>query len=135
MTLYDGDSFFTLGFAGRAGLIALSVFLSVVTIRASRRIGRRRRIITRILIALAALYLFTWLSPQIYYAYYLMIFDGLPLQIVIQPPPSPGDVARLLTFQLNATLSDHGKGALGWLLIAASLIPPHLTSMCPKISP
>ena len=120
MTHYDGDSFFRLSVIG---LITLSVFLTALTIWLSWWIGRRRRLVTRILIALAALYLFTWLSPQIYYGYYLMIFDGLPLQIVTGPPPSPTSVAQLLTFQSNATLSDHGKGALGWLLIAASLIP------------
>lgn len=127
MTVYDGDSFFTLSLMGRVGLIALSALLTAVTIwlswRLAGRIGRRRRLVTRVLIALAALYLFTWLSPQIYYGYYLMIFDGLPLQVVVGPPPSPATVAQHLTFQSNATLSDHGKGALGWLLIAASLIP------------
>ena len=116
MTHYDGDSFFRLSVIG---LITLSVFLTALTIWLSWWIGRRRRLVTRILIALAALYLFTWLSPQIYYGYYLMIFDGLPLQIVTGAPPSPTSVAQLLTFQSNATLSDHGKGALGWLLIAA----------------
>lgn len=121
MDLYDGDSFLTLSLAGRIGLIALSALLSAITIWASWRIGRGRRFATRILTALAMLYLFTWLSPQVYYGYYLMIFDGLPLQIVIHAPPSPADVAGLLTFQANATLSDHSKGALGWLLIAASL--------------
>lgn len=120
MTHYDGDSFFRLSVIG---LITLFVFLTALTIWLSWWIGRRRRLVTRILIALAALYLFTQLSPQIYYGYYLMIFDGLPLQIVTGAPPSPTSVAQLLTFQSNATLSDHGKGALGWLLIAASLIP------------
>ncbi len=123
MTFYDGDSFFTLSLAGRIGLVALSGLLSAVTIWIAWRLGRKRRAATRIFIALAALYLFTWLSPQIYYAYYLMIFDSLPLQIVIHSPPSPSDVALLLTFQADATLSDHSKGALGWLLIAVSLIP------------
>lgn len=121
MTHYDGDSFFTLSLMGQVGLAALSALLTALTIWLSWRIGRRRRLVTRILNALAGLYLFTWLSPQIYYGYYLMIFDGLPLQIVIQTPPSPSGVALLLTFQANASLSDHGKGLLGWLLIAACL--------------
>lgn len=121
MTVYDGDSFFTLSLAGQAGLIVLSTFLSACAIWAGWRISQDRRIFTRILIALAALYLFAWLSPQIYYGYYLIIFDGLPLQIVVQSPPPPGEVARLLSFQANSTLSDHSKGALGWLLILACL--------------
>jgi len=121
MTVYDGDSFFTLNLAGQAGLIVLSAFLSACAIWAAWRIGQDRSIFTRILIALAAFYLFTWLSPQIYYGYYLIIFDGLPLQIVIQSPPSPDEVARLLSFQAKASLSDHSKGALGWLLILACL--------------
>ena len=127
MTFYDGDSFFTLSLAGRIGLVALSCLLSSLTIWISWRLGRSRRIATRVLIALAALYIFAWISPQIYYGYYLMIFDGLPLQIVIQTPPSPPEAALLLTFQADATLSDHGKGVLGWLLIATCLVRTNRT--------
>ena len=64
---------------------------------------------------------FVWLSPQVYYVYYLMIFDGLPWQIVVRTPPGPGALVRLLAFQDKASLSAHGQAALGWAMLAAAL--------------
>lgn len=81
----------------------------------------RRPVWQRLLAALALFWLFVWLSPQIYYGYYLLIFDGLPIQSVIKLPPGPGHMVRLLTFTEEASLSRHGQGLLGWLLIASAL--------------
>ncbi|MEM8658818.1 MAG: hypothetical protein AAGF22_12060, partial [Pseudomonadota bacterium] len=55
-------------------------------------------------------------SPQIYYEYYRLVLDGLPAQWVIRLP-DPAWLLRLVTFQDRATLSDHGKGLLFWLLV------------------
>ncbi len=122
MALYDGDSFFTLTLAGRIGLLALSALLSVALIWASWRVGRSQRRFTRILIALALFYGFVWLSPQIYYSYYLMVFDGLPLQLVVGAPPGPDEAVRLLALQGASNLSDHGKAMLGWVMIVVAMV-------------
>jgi len=74
-------------------------------------------------IAMSLFYLFVWLSPQAYYAYYLTVFDSLIWQNVIKPPPL-GSVFEILTFQGPATLSAHFKGLLGWALIMVALVVP-----------
>ncbi len=118
---YGEDSFFTLGAGGRVGVVAISLILfalcGCVVWFAGAGLGR----VWRVLIALAVFWGFVWLSPQAYYMFYLMIFDGLPLQWVARLPGFDL-VARLLTFTDRATLSDHGKGVLGWVLIALALL-------------
>ncbi len=66
---------------------------------------------------LAALLLaaFVWVSLQVYYTYYRLIFEGLPAQWVIGWPPSL-DILRLATFTGPAKLSTHSQRALFWLL-------------------
>lgn len=122
IAIYDGDSFHTLSLAGRAGLLLLSLTLTMITALAARRIMRGRRLPLRMLIAFAVLTAFIWLSPQVYYAYYLTLFDGLPLQSVISSPPSPIEIAKILTFQDRPTLSAHGIALLGWLLITIAAL-------------
>ncbi len=118
--MYEGDSFHTLSAIGQAGLLLLTTLLSAVAILIIWRIGRARPWPTRLAITLVAFWLFVWLSPQAYYAYYWFLFDGLPVQLVIKSPPSPLRVLRLAFFQEETTLSAHGKGVLFWLLVLAS---------------
>ncbi len=77
----------------------------------------------RCLLALVLFWLFVWLSPQIYYWYYLLIFDGLPVQSVIGTPPTPFDLIRLIGFSDRHDLSHHGQGVLGWALVLTALWP------------
>lgn len=120
--LYAEDSFFTLGMGGRIGLVFVSVLLSVGSIWFVfwfvHGLGR----FVRVLLALAVFYLFVWISPQIYYMYYLVIIDGLPLQWVIQSPPSWQKIIRLMTFTDRATLTEHGQGLLWWGLALVALL-------------
>ena len=67
-------------------------------------------------------YLFVWLSPQIYYSYYLILFDGLPLQIVLQQPPSLTEILKLLSFSGQNTLSAHGKSILAYAMLIAAIL-------------
>ncbi len=122
MTLnrYAQDSFFTLSPPEQAGLLLLSLALSAVLIWLSYRLGRQRKAMLAVPAVLSVFAAFVWLSPQIYYGYYLSIIDGLPRQIVIQNPPSPKALLSLLLFNEAATLSDHSKGLLGWGMIAAA---------------
>ncbi|MEO0820358.1 MAG: hypothetical protein AAF074_08025, partial [Pseudomonadota bacterium] len=75
---------------------------------------RARRALLGGLLGLALWWAFLWLSPQVYYTYYRAIIPGLPLQVVIRSPPTPGDALGLLTFTGEDSLSAHGRGVLGW---------------------
>ena len=114
--MYAGDSFFTLGWLSGAGLLAVTGGLVWLTWRLARRLARGG-LVRRVAVAAGLFWAFLWLSPQIYYLYYQVIFDDLPWQWVIGWPPGPERVGRLLAFSGAATLSAHGKGALGWALI------------------
>lgn len=119
--MYDGDSFHTLSAAGQVGLAVISILLAASTAALVGYGARALPAWVRMTIAFTAFFLFVWLSPQIYYFYYLMLFDGLPLHSVVRLPPSPAILGRLLTFSGPATLSAHGVGILGWILIVTAL--------------
>ena len=122
--MYDGDSFFTLSALGQLGLALLSLFLGALTLWLAWLLGSGQGLVIRLCIAAFILILFVWLSPQIYYTYYMMLFDGLPIQSVIKSPPSPLALMKVLAFADRPTLSAHSKGLLGWtLLIAMGLRP------------
>ncbi|WP_298916383.1 hypothetical protein [uncultured Roseobacter sp.] len=121
--LYGQDSFFTLSTVGQIGLAAVSAFLSFVMIWGASRLARHRAWVWRCALALVAFWLFVWLSPQIYYFYYLILFDGLPVQWIVKTAPGPMHLLRLLTFTSDANLSHHSQGALGWMMIIAALWP------------
>ncbi|MEL6997575.1 MAG: hypothetical protein AAFP68_04875 [Pseudomonadota bacterium] len=118
---YDGDSFFTLSSAGQAGLAVLSFCLAIGMIVLTGWLARGHRPILRIAIWLAAFTAFLALSPQVYYTYYRVIIPGLPLQWVVAWP-DPLEALRLLAFADRPTLSAHGRGILGWLMLIAALV-------------
>lgn len=115
--MYEGDSFFTLSVGGRIGLTILSTLLAVALIAVCQIVRRRTNsTFIGVFVSLTMFWLFVWLSPQIYYSYYRLIFDDLPAQMVIKLPPRPERIVNLLTFQVRLTLSGHSAGVLGWLL-------------------
>ncbi|MEO1020323.1 MAG: hypothetical protein AAFY56_21935, partial [Pseudomonadota bacterium] len=122
--MYAGDSFFTLNSFGQVGLAVLSGALALACLIAVNGILRRitfEKWLVRLLAGLTAtwmlFWLFLWLSPQIYYAFYALMIDGLPAQIVIKAPPSLTQLLNLLLFEARPTMADHGRGVLGWLLM------------------
>ena len=115
--MYRGDSFFTLDSGGLIGLAVLSAVLSIAMLLLTRRLVAGRRPIWRVLIWGLLFFLFVWLSPQLYYTYYRMIIPGLPLQRVI-PWPDLMEPVALLTFTAGESLSAHGRGILGWAMLA-----------------
>lgn len=124
--MYTDDSFFTLTLSGRIGLASISLALTVAVVVilwkvTGNRHGIVRHGVVRLLVALVTLYLFEWLSPQIYYLYYVFLLD-VPWQNVIGYPPTLRALLKLLTFSDNANLSYHARGLLGWLLIALAII-------------
>ncbi len=121
--MYEGDSFFTLGLLEGAGLLAVSLLLVLVVLALARRVYRGRGPGDRLVAAVLLFWGFLWLAPQVYYAYYQIIFDGLPIQLVIGWPPAPETVVERLIFSGPATLAAHGQGVLGWVLIVLAVRP------------
>ncbi|MDA8585105.1 hypothetical protein N9L47_02435 [Rhodobacteraceae bacterium] len=120
--MYSQDSFFDLSTWGQVGLACLSLALFALFLALARTFRRTKSFGLRILGALSLLWVFVWLTPQIYYLYYWLTFPDLPLQSVIKPPPNPIETLKLLVFQGRDNLSDHSKGLLGWALIAAPFL-------------
>ncbi|MEL7133041.1 MAG: hypothetical protein AAGK77_11575 [Pseudomonadota bacterium] len=121
--MYDGDSFYTLTIWGQIGLALVSLLFAVIALAFTRLLVLRRPLIIRIPVWIVAFITFVWASPQGYYTYYRMIFDGLPAQSVIQSPPPPEEILALLTFSGPATLSAHSVGVLGWLMFFVTVWP------------
>lgn len=117
--MYAGDSFWTLNGAGQAGLALLSVLLALVMLRLAllgqgpvwRRVAR----------ALLLWWLFLWLSPQVYYAFYWSVIPDLPVQLVVGRPPGPAELGKLLAF-LDTSIADHCRGALGWGMVLVAVL-------------
>ena len=123
--MYHGDTFFHLSIPGQIGLALLSGFLALVTLWCFIKISSRFGALVKVLPAFVLLWLFTWLSPQVYYTYYWLTFEALPLQNVIQYPPGIGTLIKLITFSGDGTLSAHSKGLLFWLMVSAGLWQTH----------
>ena len=121
--MYDQDSFFDLSPLGQVGLACLSLTMFVLAFAIVRLALRHRPVWMRIVGSLAVLWLFVWLSPQVYYMYYRVLLVDLPLQWVIKVPKGLLHLAELLTFQGRQNLAAHGQGIMGWLLIAAPFLP------------
>jgi len=119
--MYEGDSFYTLTWIGRVGLVMLSVAMTLLLLWLAWALMKRMPLPFGILLALVLFFGFVWLSPQIYYTYYMTLFEGLPWQIVVKSPPSANTLFKLLTFRGPANLSAHSQGVLGWLLLVMSL--------------
>lgn len=117
MPAYEGDSFLTLTLIGQIGLTILSLTMGVILIELARRFSKFDNWVLRVTWAFFLFYLFVWLSPQIYYFYYYLIFESIPFQNVIKYPPSLGAQFSLLMFSNGADLSAHSKGVLIWLMI------------------
>lgn len=123
--MYDTDSFFTLSLVGRIGLLAVSLTMAITWVWLFLRLTRRVLISIQFVIALVFLWFFVWLSPQLYYLYYLLLFEGLTLQNVVSQPPSAADILTLLLFIDGANFSNHGKGVLGWVLLLSVVLRNH----------
>ncbi len=137
---YKGDSFHTLSASGQVGLLLLSLGLAVVlTGLAAAKTWYLYRVegawtfptilgfaLLDGLANLLLFLLFLWLSPQLYYAYYLILFDDLAWQWIVRAPPGLGVVLEVLEMPRSGSLSDHGLGLLGRALVLLSLTAPAL---------
>ena len=73
MLMYQNDSFQTLTLTQQVGLLILSLVLLTCTLWITYRITKNRSLSIRLLVAVIIFWLFLWLSPQIYYAYYQIL--------------------------------------------------------------
>ncbi|MEM7423931.1 MAG: hypothetical protein AAF334_09420 [Pseudomonadota bacterium] len=121
---FERDSLFTLTPPGQVGLVMLSLVLSALLLTLIITMARRRRIATRLLLGLGAFALFLWLSPQIYYAYYRIIIDGLPAQWVIRWPPDVAEAIDVLFASERPTLALVGKLLLACASLGAAASAP-----------
>ena len=119
---YSEDSLFTLSAAGQLIVVSISLVLAILFFAACYKLSRGRGLLLGAAIGCALFALFDWLTPQVYYTYYLTYFDTLEPQIVINPWPDVAGLFRLLSFTDNANLSFHSRGVLGWLLIIVGLV-------------
>ncbi|MGB0505476.1 MAG: hypothetical protein ACPGGK_04700 [Pikeienuella sp.] len=120
--MYEGDTFFHLGFLGGTGLVILSIALMVLMIMATHRLAKFFPYqIWTVVTAIFLFWVFVWLSPQVYYIYYVMIFDDLPMQAVVGWPPAGGEeIVDLILFRGEGSISSHSRGALFWLITAVA---------------
>ena len=125
--LYADDSFFTLTVYGRWGLVVISTLLAAIALWVLWKLTAKRSLPVRLLMALGVFIAFEWLSPQLYYLYYLLILENLPWQWVIGLSPPLGDLWDLLIFRERNNLSHHSRAALGWLMLVIALIRPRLS--------
>jgi hypothetical protein len=115
-----GDSFFTLNMFERIGLIVLSLAIIVGAAWSVFILGKRVGFFLIPLVALVYWVLIS-LAPQIYYLYYIAIFDGLPWQWVAQLVPIQR-LADLARFQARANLSELCQGFGFWILLASGIV-------------
>ena len=116
------DSIHTITVIQQIGLGFISLTLLSMMIFLSLKLFRNKPMIVRIMVAIGLFYLFVWLSPQLYYAYYILIFEDLPIQLVIKAPPGIWPLVKILTLQNNTRLSDHSLAFLDWVLISLALL-------------
>ncbi len=121
--IYGNDSLFTLSGLQIAGVLGLAGVQAGAVLWSMRGLVRTLRWPQRFAAAIVAIWLFEWLSPQVFYTYYRAIIPGLPAQWVIGWPPSPSDLMLLAVFQSPPSLSAHGRAVLFWLLAAVALWP------------
>ena len=121
--MYDGDSFYTLTFWGQIGLVCVSLLFAALALIMTRVMTWAKPIYLRVPIWVVLFITFVWASPQGYYTYYRMIFDGLPAQSVLGPLPPPQELIGLLTFTQEGSLAAHSVGLLGWAMLAVALWP------------
>jgi len=120
--MYENDTFYHLSLLDRAGLVFLSVILFSIIAYLSIKLTSNLKLPAKIISALFIFWLFVWVSPQIYYFYYLLIFENLPLQVVIQAPPDPFEIFQIISFTGKPDLSAHSKGIFFWLIMLLMLI-------------
>jgi len=115
---YTGDSFWTLSTFGRLGVVAISVLgMAALGACIAWKTRRLRRTLPQVptailwvcdvLIGVLLFALIFSVSPQIFYSFYQLIFDGLPQQWVIDGPLNWDRLAEVIPPRTAGSLADH----------------------------
>ena len=133
------DSLWTLAPREQAVVAGLAASLMLlggwIAFRAARgmtavRVGFRRRagsLIGNLVLTLGCYFAVWFLSPQLFYIYYRLIFADLPLQWVIGASAQVDRFALALTLQPGSSLAATATGLYFWLLVSLTIFV-HVTS-------
>lgn len=120
---YEGDSFATLSFFGKAGVIFISTaglaLIYALIAAKTRRIlqDQPTRAVLALLDCIISLAIFGVIyavSPQVFYTFYQLIFDNLPQQIVLRWSETQELFLNAIALHPTGSLASHLAG-IGWL--------------------
>ncbi len=131
-TLYPGDSYWTLGWIGRIGVIAISgigctcIYLmlaakSRLILRVKTQGTNTAWVVIDLAIGLGLFAVIYSVSPQIFYGFYRLIIPGLPQQVVIEGWIDPDRLRFIARMREGGSLSDHLAGICGWGIVPFTL--------------
>lgn len=116
MTGFEQDSFFDLTPWGQTGLALISLVMGLGMLWLAWIVGRS---VAWALWVCVLFWLFLWLSPQVYYTYYLTLFEFLEQQIVVTwPPIGPEAFLYGVAGEYGSTLRGIGQGVMFWGMMA-----------------
>ena len=123
ITAYANDSFWTLDWLGRIGVVGISAvgigtvfWLIAWKSWGMMRLGGRWIIPLDIIIGWALFAVVYSVSPQVFYTFYSFIFPDLPQQWVISGPVAVDRLQAALDLRGNRNLSDDLAGVTFWAI-------------------
>lgn len=125
---YPNDSFWTLNWYGRIGVVAISLvgcMLIFSVIAAKTRVIFRVKsqatntawLLIDLALGLALFAVVYSVSPQAFYSFYRLIIPGLPQQWVIDGWLNPDRLAQVAQLLPGGSLSDHLAGIMLWAIV------------------
>ncbi|MEL6642198.1 MAG: hypothetical protein AAFP98_12975 [Pseudomonadota bacterium] len=125
---YPGDSFWTLGWGGRVGVLAIStigitlIFLFLawktrIILRMTRQATGMAWMIIDVVLGLMFFAVVFSASPQVFYSFYRLIIPGLPQQWVIDGPINIERLGQIVTLAIDGHLADHLAGLAFWAIV------------------
>lgn len=130
---YGEDSFWTLALYDRFVVAGLAAFLMILGGWAAFQIARAMAVkgdglrlkvamlTGNVSITLACYFGLWFVSPQLFYSYYRLIFEGLPQQWVIGSSAQLDRFVGALLFDGNISLADSAAGLYFWLLLSLTV--------------
>lgn len=132
LTLYPGDSFWTLGWGGRIGVLAISatgitlVFMGLtlktrVILRIKNQATSMAWALIDVALGLGVFAVVFSTSPQAFYAFYRLIFADLPQQWVIDGLINVDRLREIALLGPDGSLADHLAGIALWAIVPFTL--------------
>ena len=118
---YPGDSYWTLGLWGRAGVLAISLiaitFFYAALWMLFRRLAPMPRAFAITGVGVVGFVLLHALMPQVFYSFYRLLFPDLPQQWVITGLPDPARLRAIASIRTGGSLSDHLSATALWGIV------------------